>query len=99
MKLRWEDTVRERAEAVVNCWLEDCEASGEPLKLSPSQRYDLLTQVEIAVNAQRTEYHVDEEDPRKRCLLHPTYKASMPPRGDCQPCWGVWRAIGNPPPP
>ena len=36
---------------------------------------------------------------RRRCADHPTYKASMPPRGDCQPCWKVWRARGNPPPP
>ncbi len=42
---------------------------------------------------------------RKRCSDHPTYKASLPPdmssftNSDCEGCWIVWRAKGNPPPP
>ncbi len=44
--------------------------------------------------------HVRMTTVRKlRCDEHPRYKASMPPRGDCHECWGIWRAIGNPPPP
>ena len=61
MKLRWEDTVEERADAVVNCWLEDCVESGVPVSIDEYQRKMLLDQVEVGLNAQRTEYHVEEE--------------------------------------
>ncbi len=46
-----------------------------------------------------------KEMDRKRCGEHPRYKASLPPdlssstTSDCQGCWRVWQARGNPPPP
>jgi len=62
MKLRWEDTVEERALAVMHCWAEDCRADlKESAKLSLDQLAVLFHHVEIALDAQRTEYHVEEE--------------------------------------
>ena len=62
MKLRWEDTVEERALAILHCWAEDCRDDlKESAKLSLDQLAGLLRQVEIGLHAQRTEYHVEEE--------------------------------------
>ncbi len=58
MKLMWEDTVEERARAVVECYLEDM-ASQHPREdtyLTETQREVLLNQVEVAIRAQRTEW-------------------------------------------
>ncbi len=60
MKLSWEDTIENRAVAVVGCWVEDCVEADEPPDLSPEQLEMLTHQVETGLFAQRTEYHVED---------------------------------------
>ena len=63
MKLRWEDTVEERAKAIIECWIEDCINDLEhPVEMLHIQRYALIRQIEIGIYAQRTEYHIEQSD-------------------------------------
>lgn len=55
-KLVWEDTVEDRARAVVECWIEDCLEFGSRPACSEVQERRLLRQIEVAIHAQRTEW-------------------------------------------
>ncbi len=58
-KLVWEDTVEDRARAVVGCYLEDVnehQNPGELVTLSLFERNVLIHHIEIAIHAQRTEW-------------------------------------------